>query len=129
MREIIITCALTGSIHTPSMSPHLPVTADEIAKAGVEAAEAGASILHLHARDPETGSPSADPDHFRAFLPRLKQGCDAVLNLSTGRQRGDEPRRAPCRPERGRAGNGLAQHGHDEFRALPDGRADHRLAA
>ena len=84
MREIIITCALTGSIHTPSMSPHLPVTADEIAKAGVEAAEAGASILHLHARDPETGRPSADPDHFRAFLPRLKQGCDAVLNLSTG---------------------------------------------
>ena len=84
MREIIITCALTGSIHTPSMSPHLPVTADEIARAGIEAAEAGASILHLHARDPETGRPSADPAHFRAFLPRLKQGCDAVLNLSTG---------------------------------------------
>ncbi|MEQ8900203.1 MAG: 3-keto-5-aminohexanoate cleavage protein [Roseovarius sp.] len=84
MREIIITCALTGSIHTPSMSPHLPVTADEIAKAGVEAAHAGAAILHLHARDPETGRPSADPAHFRAFLPRLKQGCDAVLNLSTG---------------------------------------------
>jgi len=84
MREIIITCALTGSIHTPSMSPHLPVTADQIAKAGVEAAQAGASILHLHARDPGTGRPSADPAHFRAFLPRLKQGCDAVLNLSTG---------------------------------------------
>ncbi len=84
MREIIITCALTGSIHTPSMSPHLPVTADEIVQAGVEAAEAGASILHLHARDPGTGRPSADPAHFRAFLPRLKQGCDAVLNLSTG---------------------------------------------
>jgi uncharacterized protein (DUF849 family) len=84
MREIIITCALTGSIHTPSMSPHLPVTADEIAAAGVEAAEAGAAILHLHARDPATGQPSADPAHFRAFLRRLKQGCDAVLNLSTG---------------------------------------------
>jgi len=84
MREIIITCALTGSIHTPSMSPHLPVTADQIAKAGVEAAQAGAAILHLHARDPGTGRPSADPAHFRAFLPRLKQGCDAVLNLSTG---------------------------------------------
>jgi uncharacterized protein (DUF849 family) len=84
MREIIITCALTGSIHTPSMSPHLPVTADEIAAAGIGAAEAGAAILHLHARDPATGRPSADPDHFRAFLPRLKQGCDAVLNLSTG---------------------------------------------
>jgi uncharacterized protein (DUF849 family) len=84
MREIIITCALTGSIHTPSMSPYLPVTADEIAQAGIGAAEAGAAILHLHARDPETGRPSADTDHFRAFLPRLKQGCDAVLNLSTG---------------------------------------------
>ncbi|MBQ0751212.1 MAG: 3-keto-5-aminohexanoate cleavage protein [Roseovarius sp.] len=84
MREIIITCALTGSIHTPSMSPQLPITADEIARAGIEAAEAGAAILHLHARDPQTGRPSADPAHFRAFLPRLKQGCDAVLNLSTG---------------------------------------------
>ncbi|MAN98836.1 3-keto-5-aminohexanoate cleavage protein [uncultured Roseovarius sp.] len=84
MREIIITCALTGSIHTPSMSPHLPITADEIARAGIEAAEAGAAILHLHARDPKTGRPSAGPAHFRAFLPRLKQGCDAVLNLSTG---------------------------------------------
>jgi uncharacterized protein (DUF849 family) len=84
MREIIITCALTGSIHTPSMSPHLPVTADEIARAGIEAAKAGAAILHLHARDPQTGRPSADPAHFRAFLPRLKQGCDAILNLSTG---------------------------------------------
>jgi uncharacterized protein (DUF849 family) len=84
MREILITCALTGSIHTPSMSPHLPVTADQIARAGIEAAEAGAAILHLHARDPETGRPSADPAHFRAFLPRLKDECDAVLNLSTG---------------------------------------------
>ncbi|MGR3697568.1 MAG: 3-keto-5-aminohexanoate cleavage protein [Roseovarius sp.] len=84
MREIIITCALTGSIHTPSMSPYLPVTADEIARAGIEATEAGAAILHLHARDPQTGRPSADPAHFRAFLPRLKQGCDAILNLSTG---------------------------------------------
>ncbi len=84
MREIIITCALTGSIHTPTMSPYLPVTGDEIARAGIEAAEAGAAILHLHARDPLTGRPSADPEHFRAFLPRLKQGCDAVLNLSTG---------------------------------------------
>ena len=84
MREIIITCALTGSIHTPSMSPHLPITADEIARAGIEAAEAGGAILHLHARDPKTGRPSAGPAHFRAFLPRLKQGCDAVLNLSTG---------------------------------------------
>lgn len=84
MREIIITCALTGSIHTPSMSPYLPITADQITHAGIEAAKAGAAILHLHARDPVTGRPSADPAHFRAFLPRLKTGCDAVLNLSTG---------------------------------------------
>lgn len=84
MREILITCALTGSIHTPSMSPYLPITADQITRAGIEAAEAGAAILHLHARDPDTGRPSADPAHFRAFLPRLRRGCDAVLNLSTG---------------------------------------------
>jgi uncharacterized protein (DUF849 family) len=84
MREIIITCALTGSIHTPSMSPYLPITADQISRAGLGAAEAGAAILHLHARDPVSGQPSADPAHFRAFLPRLKSGCDAVLNMSTG---------------------------------------------
>lgn len=84
MREIIITCALTGSIHTPSMSPYLPITADDITAAGLGAAEAGAAILHLHARDPETGKPSAEPDHFMGFLPRLKQASDAVLNISTG---------------------------------------------
>jgi uncharacterized protein (DUF849 family) len=84
MSKIIITCAVTGSIHTPSMSPYLPVTADEIAGQALEAAEAGAAILHLHARDPGTGRPSAEAAHFMAFLPRLKQGTDAVLNISTG---------------------------------------------
>jgi uncharacterized protein (DUF849 family) len=84
MSAIVITCALTGSIHTPTMSPHLPVTADEIVEQGIEAAEAGAAILHLHARDPATGRPSAAPEHFMGFLPRLKAGTDAVLNLSTG---------------------------------------------
>jgi uncharacterized protein (DUF849 family) len=84
MSKILITCALTGSIHTPTMSPHLPVTADEIADQGIAAAEAGAAILHLHARDPETGRPSAEEAHFMAFLPRLKQATDAVLNISTG---------------------------------------------
>ena len=84
MSPILITCALTGSIHTPSMSPHLPVTAEEIAAQGIAAAQAGAAILHLHARDPATGRPSADPAHFMAFLPRLRAGTDAVLNLSTG---------------------------------------------
>jgi uncharacterized protein (DUF849 family) len=84
MRKILITCAVTGSIHTPSMSPHLPVTADEIADQAIGAAKAGAAILHLHARHPETGRPSAEVDHFMGFLPRIHEGCDAVLNLSTG---------------------------------------------
>jgi uncharacterized protein (DUF849 family) len=84
MSKIIITCAITGSIHTPSMSPYLPVTTDEITENSIGAAEAGAAILHLHARDPENGRPSADPAHFMAFLPQIKQRCDAVLNISTG---------------------------------------------
>lgn len=84
MSKIIITCAVTGSIHTPSMSPHLPISANEIAEQSIAAAEAGAAILHLHARDPENGKPSAVPDHFMAFLPRIKQASDAVMNISTG---------------------------------------------
>ncbi len=83
-RKIIITCAVTGSIHTPTMSPHLPLTPDEIARDSIAAAEAGAAIIHLHARHPEDGRPSADPAHFRAFLPVIKANCDAVLNISTG---------------------------------------------
>ena len=83
-RKIIITCAVTGSIQTPTMSPPLPLTADEIASDSIEAAKAGAAIIHLHARDPSNGRPSADPDHFRNFLPRIKAECDAVLNISTG---------------------------------------------
>lgn len=84
MSKIIITCAITGSIHTPSMSPHLPVTASEITEQAIGAAEAGAAILHLHARDPETGKPSSSVEHFMGFLPRIKQASDAVLNISTG---------------------------------------------
>ena len=84
MSKVIITCAVTGSIHTPTMSPHLPVTPDEIAADGVAAAEAGASILHLHARDPDDGRPTPDPDVFMAFLPRIKQQSDAVINITTG---------------------------------------------
>ena len=82
--KVIITCAVTGSIHTPTMSPHLPLTADEIAEQSIAAAEAGASILHLHARDPEDGRPTPDPDAFMAFLPRIKQASDAVVNITTG---------------------------------------------
>jgi uncharacterized protein (DUF849 family) len=83
-KSVIITCAITGSLHTPSMSPYLPITPDEIVAESVAAAEAGASIIHLHARDPKDGRPSADPDLFMQFLPRIKQQTGAVLNITTG---------------------------------------------
>lgn len=83
-RKVIITCAVTGAIHTPSMSVHLPVTPDEIAEAAIAAAEAGAAILHLHARDPETGRPTQNPVVFEKFLPRIKQSTNAVVNITTG---------------------------------------------
>jgi len=82
--KVIITCAVTGSIHTPTMSPHLPVTPEEIATQAIEAAGAGAAILHLHARNPATGQPTADPAVFMQFLPRIKKECDAVINITTG---------------------------------------------
>jgi uncharacterized protein (DUF849 family) len=82
--KVIITVAITGSIHTPTMSPHLPVTPDEIAEQAIEAAKAGASIIHLHARDPKDGKPTPDPSVFMQFLPRIKQACDAVINITTG---------------------------------------------
>lgn len=83
-KSVIITCAPTGGIHTPTMSPHLPITPAEIATASIEAAEAGASIIHLHARDPQTGKPDPDPALFKQFLPVIKQSTDAVINVSTG---------------------------------------------
>ncbi|MFV1849963.1 MAG: 3-keto-5-aminohexanoate cleavage protein [Thalassospira sp.] len=83
-RKVIITCAITGSVHTPSMSPHLPITPDEIARQAIDAANAGASILHLHARDPKTGFPAPDPDLFMEFLSRINDATDAVINISTG---------------------------------------------
>jgi len=81
--KVIITCAVTGAIHTPSMSPHLPVTAEEIIAESLNAAEAGAAILHLHARHPD-GRPDQSPEGFAAFLPRIKQGTNAVVNITTG---------------------------------------------
>jgi len=84
MAKTIITCAITGSIHTPSMSPYLPWKPADIARQAIEAAQAGAAILHLHARDPVVGRPSADPAHFARFLPAIAAGCDAVINISTG---------------------------------------------
>lgn len=82
--KVIITCAITGSIHTPSMSPHLPVTAEEIAEAAIGAAEAGAAIVHLHARDPRTGKPVQSEEAFRPFLQVIKQRSDCVVNITTG---------------------------------------------
>lgn len=84
LRKVIITCAVTGSVHTPTMSDALPITPSEIAEAAIGAAEAGAAVLHLHARDPRTGQPSPDPELFLQFLPRIKQATDAVVNITTG---------------------------------------------
>jgi uncharacterized protein (DUF849 family) len=80
----IVTCAITGSIHTPSQSPHLPLTPAQIVEESVAAAEAGAAVLHLHARNPEDGSPTADPEVFMQFLPQIRARCDAIINITTG---------------------------------------------
>jgi uncharacterized protein (DUF849 family) len=82
--KVIITCAVTGAIHTPSMSQYLPVTPDEIAEAAIGAAEAGAAMVHLHARNPQTGKPDQTPEAFAPFLQRIKQATNAVINLTTG---------------------------------------------
>ena len=82
--KVIINCAITGSIHTPSMSPHLPITPDQIAREAIAAAEAGAAMIHLHARNPQTGQPDQTPERFLEFLPRIKQETDAILNITTG---------------------------------------------
>jgi uncharacterized protein (DUF849 family) len=82
--KVIITCAVTGSIHTPTMSPHLPITPRQIAAESIGAAKAGAAIIHLHARDPKDGRPTPDPKVFMEFLPVIKEACDAVINITTG---------------------------------------------
>lgn len=84
MPKTIITCAITGAVHTPTMSEHLPVHPDTIAEQAIAAAEAGAAVIHLHARNPANGAPSVDPAHFELFLSRIKQATDAVVNISTG---------------------------------------------
>jgi uncharacterized protein (DUF849 family) len=114
-RKVIITCAVTGAIHTPSMSPHLPVTAKEIADAALGAAKAGASIVHLHARNPVDGSPSQDPELFTPFLKEIKEKSNVVINLTTG----GAPtmtiadRLAPCAPLQARSR--LIEYGFDEL--------------
>ncbi|MDS1140480.1 3-keto-5-aminohexanoate cleavage protein [Pusillimonas sp. SM2304] len=82
--KVIITCAVTGGVHTPSMSPYLPLTPEQIAADAIAASEAGAAILHLHARDPIDGSPTPDPNVFRQFVPQIKAATDAVINITTG---------------------------------------------
>ena len=98
--KVIITCAVTGAIHTPSMSPYLPVTAEEIAEAAIGAAEAGAAIVHLHARDEKTGRPDQSPEAFARFLPRIKQATEGGREpdhrrraLHDGRRSGSSRRR------------------------------------
>ena len=113
--KTIISCAITGAIHTPTMSEALPITPDQIAAQAIDAAKAGAAILHLHARDPKDGRPSPDPNVFMQFLPRIKQNCDAVVNITTGG--------AVTMTVEQRRRDALAQHGIDELRALPDGAA------
>ena len=83
-RKVVITCAVTGAIHTPSMSPHIPITPQEIADAAIEAAEAGAAVVHLHARDPKTGKPDQSPEAFAPFLKVIKQRSNCVINITTG---------------------------------------------
>ncbi|MER9249948.1 3-keto-5-aminohexanoate cleavage protein [Mesorhizobium sp. M0590] len=83
-RKAIVTCAITGSIHTPSMSPYLPITEDDIVSQALAAAEAGAAIIHLHVRDPETGRPSSDAERFERVVDRIRAGCDALLSITTG---------------------------------------------
>ena len=83
-RKVVVTCAVTGAIHTPTMSPHLPITPEQIAESAIGAARAGAAIVHLHARDPHDGRPTQDPDLFRRFLPAIAAACDVVVNITTG---------------------------------------------
>src|SRR5690242_9571727 len=82
--RVIVSCAITGSVHTPSMSPHLPVTPEQIAENAIGAANAGAAILHLHARDPADGSPSPRHEDYLRFLPAIVEATDAVINITTG---------------------------------------------
>ena len=98
-RKVIITCAVTGSIHTPSMSPYLPVTAEQIADAAIGAAEAGAAIVHLHARNPKDGRPDQTPEAFAPFLKVIKQRSN-VVREHHHRRRADHDRGRTCKAGR-----------------------------
>ena len=125
--KVIITCAITGAIHTPSMSPHLPIQPEHIAREAIAAAEAGAAILHLHARNPENGKPDQTPEAFARFLPQVKQGTNAVINITSGGSpymRVEERVRpaAQFKPE-----VALAEHGLDQLRPVPPAEQVHRV--
>jgi uncharacterized protein (DUF849 family) len=107
--KVIITCDVTGGIHAPTMSAALPVTADEIATQAIESAGAGAAILHLRARDPRNGRPTADPAVFKAFLPRIKDATDAVVNITTRRRSSRLDRRERVNLSRVFGGQGAKQ--------------------
>ena len=119
-RKVIITCAITGSIHTPSMSPHLPVTAQQIAEFAIGAAEAGAAIVHLHARNPEDGRPDQTPEAFEPFLKVIKQRSNVVANITTGGAptMSVEERVQPAAAFKPEVAS--LNMGSDEFRALSD---------
>ena len=119
-KPVIITCAPTGGIHTPTMSDHLPITPNEIAEASIGAAEAGASIIHLHARNPEDGRPDPNPDLFMQFLPRIKQATGAVMNVSTGGGLGMTREERLRAATAGKSRNGQHEYGVAQFRHLPD---------
>ena len=128
-RKVMITCAVTGAIHTPTMSPHLPITAEEIAEAAIAAHEAGAALVHLHARDPVDGRPDQRPEAFEPFLKEIKQASDVVINITTGGAptMSVEERLEALRALQARGR--LAQHGLDELRPVPDARRASRSSS
>jgi uncharacterized protein (DUF849 family) len=121
--KVIITCAATGAIHTPTLSDALPYKPADIAQQAIDAAKAGAAILHLHARNPQDGSPTGDPEVFAQFLPVIKDQCDAVINLTTG----GSPEMTVGRCIALSARDVLAQHGLNEFLVPRHGREDQGL--
>ena len=120
--KVIISCAVTGSIHVPSQSPHLPLTPAQIAENAIGAAEAGAAIVHLHARDPETGRPTPDPEVFAQFLPQIKAEHRCVINITTGGGHGMTVEERTRRRAAFEPGALLVEHGQHELRAVPDAR-------
>jgi uncharacterized protein (DUF849 family) len=89
MNKVIVTAAITGSIHTPSMSPHLPITPGQIAEEAIKVFEAGGTVAHIHVRDPESGVPTADQEAYREIAAKVKKRCDLILCFTTGGRLGE----------------------------------------